>query len=301
MALLESLGFREKFQWVPSQQIHFRFQVDSENMNLFLPEDKMEQIIQMCQSLMSQQTISLRSLFSATYEVTTVVLEPPKIQSLIRSSSYDNLVTLDPPSMEELMWWSTQLHLWNGRDVCPKVPDMIIDTDVSLTGWGIVCAQGGSGIQGRGGSITYCRAPLQCSPSWRIRGTYSTVLPTVMSAGWGDLLPKFYGISLWPMAVVPSEEHKLMSRVSTRSEQLCSRQGVLPGSDIRRMEATQEGVILAETHKLSSSRNALKKYPLGQALPCTSWPRKLAWIIPPLAWYARSNACNSEDLYTSQG
>ena len=36
------------------------------------------------------------------------------------------------------MWWSSQLHLWNGRDVHHKVPDMVIDTDASLTGWGAV-------------------------------------------------------------------------------------------------------------------------------------------------------------------
>lgn len=37
------------------------------------------------------------------------------------------------------MWWSTQLHMWNSRDVSPQVPDMTINTDASLTGWEAVC------------------------------------------------------------------------------------------------------------------------------------------------------------------
>ena len=52
VSLLESLGFtinREKSQLVPSQQVRFLgFQVDSVTMKLFLPEDKIQQIVQMC-------------------------------------------------------------------------------------------------------------------------------------------------------------------------------------------------------------------------------------------------------------
>jgi len=81
---------------------------------------------------------------------TALVSEPPTVQdSVTQTVVFNNLMTLDPPSIEELMRWSTQLYLLNGRDVCPKVPDMIIGTDASLTGWGqcaTVCAQGGCGI-----------------------------------------------------------------------------------------------------------------------------------------------------------
>ena len=66
VSLLEALGFTinwEKSQLVPSQQICFLgFQVDSVKMKLFLPEDKIQQITQMCQNLVSQQVVSLRSL-----------------------------------------------------------------------------------------------------------------------------------------------------------------------------------------------------------------------------------------------
>jgi len=38
----------------------------------------------------------------------------------------------------ELTCWSSQLHLWNGRDAHPKVPHITIDTDASLTSWGAI-------------------------------------------------------------------------------------------------------------------------------------------------------------------
>ena len=70
--LLESLGFtinREKSQLVPSQQIRFLgFQVDSVIMKLFLPEDKIQQIVQMCQNLATQQVIPLGSLSQLYWE-----------------------------------------------------------------------------------------------------------------------------------------------------------------------------------------------------------------------------------------
>ena len=155
VSLLESLGFiinREKSQLVPSQQIRFLgFHVGSVNMKLFLPEDKIQQITQMCQDFIAQQVVSLRNLSQLLGKMcaTTVAVLPDtlwyqnlqqlKIQSLRRSSSYNNLVTLEPSCIEELTWWSTQLHLWNGRDVRPQVPDMRINTDAKLTGWGAVC------------------------------------------------------------------------------------------------------------------------------------------------------------------
>lgn len=66
VSLLESLGFtinREKSQLAPSQQIRFLgFQVDSVIVKLLLPKDNIQQIIQMCHNLATQQVISLRSL-----------------------------------------------------------------------------------------------------------------------------------------------------------------------------------------------------------------------------------------------
>ena len=46
-----------------------------------------------------------------------------------------------PICIEELKWWSSQLHHWSGRDVHPQSSRMMIDTDASpsLVGCNSVC------------------------------------------------------------------------------------------------------------------------------------------------------------------
>jgi len=41
--------------------------------------------------------------------------------------------------MSELHWWSENLMAWNGRDIVQPPPDLVIETDASLIGWGAVC------------------------------------------------------------------------------------------------------------------------------------------------------------------
>ena len=81
VSLLESLGFTinsEKSQLVPTWQIRFLdFIVDLVAMKLSLPEDKLQQLVQMSQSLLSQQTVSLRTRFSTTGATTLAVLPTP--------------------------------------------------------------------------------------------------------------------------------------------------------------------------------------------------------------------------------
>ena len=94
----------------------------------------------MCQNLLTQQVASIpqESLSTAGKDVcynywlhSGINLQQLKIQAFRRSLLYNNL---DPPSIEELTWWSTQLQLWNARDIRPHIPEMMIDTDAPLTG-----------------------------------------------------------------------------------------------------------------------------------------------------------------------
>jgi len=66
-------------------------------------------------------------------------LQQLKIQSLRRSRSFNTLVTLDQRATEELLWWRDYLRTWNGKDIIPPTPDMVIETDASTIGWGAVC------------------------------------------------------------------------------------------------------------------------------------------------------------------
>src|SRR5665647_200122 len=40
--------------------------------------------------------------------------------------------------MENLQWWQTNLHRYNGRPIVPRPPDVTLDTDASEKGWGAV-------------------------------------------------------------------------------------------------------------------------------------------------------------------
>ena len=47
-----------------------------------------------------------------------------------------------------LQWWSQELQKWNGRPIQPPPPDLTIETDASLLGWGVVAdgvSMGGCG------------------------------------------------------------------------------------------------------------------------------------------------------------
>lgn len=46
---------------------------------------------------------------------------------------------LNEEAMLELEWWSIKLKLMNGKTVLAKDPDLIIETDASMQGWGAVC------------------------------------------------------------------------------------------------------------------------------------------------------------------
>ena len=45
---------------------------------------------------------------------------------------------LSPPT-EELNWWDTQMCKWNGKSTLKTEINLIIDSDVSLMGWGACC------------------------------------------------------------------------------------------------------------------------------------------------------------------
>ena len=61
-----------------------------------------------------------------------------KNQELSRSHSFEAMVTLDDSAKEELLRWVHQLTTWNGRAILSQTPDLVVETDASLLGWGAV-------------------------------------------------------------------------------------------------------------------------------------------------------------------
>jgi len=153
--LLESLGFTinlEKSQMIPAQRTQFLgFILDSRLMKFFLPEEKRLGISQECQTLLSQRKVTilqLSQLLGRMAAAAPAVLSAPlryrqlqrlKIGSFRRFESFDTLVTLDQGAIQDLQWWRDHLATGNGREIIQPPPDLVIETDASLTGWGAVC------------------------------------------------------------------------------------------------------------------------------------------------------------------
>ena len=148
------LGFvinQEKSVLSPSHTIQFLgFIVDSALMVISLPQKKVVDITKACQAALLQGTLSVRDLsrligqMSATMRAVLPAplcyrnLQRIKNQELSRSHSFEAMVTLDDSAKEELLRWVHQLTTWNGRAILSQTPDLVVETDASLLGWGAV-------------------------------------------------------------------------------------------------------------------------------------------------------------------
>ena len=74
-------------------------------------------------------------------------LQSLKIYSLQETGSYNAQTTPSPAARDDLAWWLGQLKRWNGRSFIVRQPEVVIQSDASLKGWGAVCQ--GRRIQGR--------------------------------------------------------------------------------------------------------------------------------------------------------
>ena len=55
------------------------------------------------------------------------------------TNSYQTKVKLNQQSLAELKWWKENLLLQNGKPLKIGIPQLIIQTDASKTGWGPEC------------------------------------------------------------------------------------------------------------------------------------------------------------------
>jgi len=55
--------------------------------------------------------------------------------------NYESEVQLSPQAREKLIWWRDSLMAWNGKalELVNGDPDLTIETDASVLGWGAVC------------------------------------------------------------------------------------------------------------------------------------------------------------------
>ena len=182
-------------------------------------------------------------------------LQALKIRSLAASQSFKTEVDLDRASLEELRWWMIEVRKWNGRSILPPQPDLIIETDASLLGWGAV-----SDNNSTGGSVVRSREDSAYQPAGVDRGSicnsgfhegsekYSHSVEDGQHNG--DIVHQSHGryeisgpltCSLRAMAVVPSERDHHHSGVPTGGLQCGSRSRV-PHPEVNRMDVGRQGV-----------------------------------------------------------
>ena len=153
--LLENLGFvinLEKSVFVPTQKLEFLgFVINTIDMILVLPDDKVKSIKSLCRTLLGQQLVSVRDLSQLIGKLTASIqavfpaplhyrhLQHLKNQGLAKGSGYDSCLPLSREAREEIQWWLVHLEAWNGRAILSSPPDLVIETDASKVGWGAVC------------------------------------------------------------------------------------------------------------------------------------------------------------------
>ena len=160
--LLQNLGFIinvKKSILHPCQKIEFLgMEIDSIKMTLSLTPEKVQKVVKTCQNLLRSHSTTLLELTRVVGLLSSTIqaVEPAKIQlrflqqqqivCLRKKMNYQSVITLNTKSRTELTWWIENLRFCNGRTFSQLNPQVIIQTDASLTGWGAVC----NGVQTSG-------------------------------------------------------------------------------------------------------------------------------------------------------
>ena len=154
--LLQCLGFRvntKKSVLEPAQMLDFLgFTVDTVQMELKLPVDKIKKIRAESRAMLKEDQVSGRALarLVGKMSATSPVIPPAPLfyrhlQMALshtlnqHSQCYEAQVPLTQECREELVWWDAHMINWNGKSLLKKEVDMTIDSDASLVGWGATC------------------------------------------------------------------------------------------------------------------------------------------------------------------
>lgn len=125
--------------------------IDSESMTVTLTEDRACSLRVHCSELLRKQQPSIRDLAQVVGKIVASFpavkygplhyrcLEEDKKEALRRNQgNFDKTCFLSLESKAELHWWVRNVQCAH-NDVYVKDPDLIINTDASLIGWGCVC------------------------------------------------------------------------------------------------------------------------------------------------------------------
>ena len=153
--LLQSLGFLiniKKSELKPTQKIQFLgVEIDSSQMVISLPQDKVLKIKSQCQEILKGKTVKIRELASLIGRLSssTIAILPAPLQyrslqrkqilELASGKNFESSVDLSEEITKEINWWIQNLNLNNGKTLIAVSPQMTISTDASNQGWGAFC------------------------------------------------------------------------------------------------------------------------------------------------------------------
>jgi len=137
--LLENLGYivNKKSILTPCHYIEFLgMTMNSQSMELKLPEDKIKKIKTKALHFLAVSNISAQSLtkFLGKLNAASPALQMAPLschsfqvclgQTLaVHSQDYQSTVTLSPQAKEDLQWWEQHLISWNGRSLISQHPE----------------------------------------------------------------------------------------------------------------------------------------------------------------------------------
>ena len=118
-------------------------------MRVSLPQLKVENLISKCKEIVQSDHTTIHKIASligslnATAEAVVPAalyvreLQMHKTKCLVKTPTYKAEVTLQDHCKEEIHWWIQSLSQWNGKHIISQEPDIVLETDASLEGWGV--------------------------------------------------------------------------------------------------------------------------------------------------------------------
>lgn len=150
---LTELGFyinTEKSCLIPTTRIvYLGHVIDSVEFKVFLPLEKIEKIIQVCNEVLSSEKLTIRKvaqlvgLFTSSKNAIRLsrffyrYLSKDKVKALLENDdNFDALMKLSLESQNEIKWWLENVREKNGSDIRPPKIEYYLETDSSKSGWG---------------------------------------------------------------------------------------------------------------------------------------------------------------------
>ena len=152
--LMTNLGFimnDDKSIFIPSQQVtYLGFIIDSVLMIVTLPLEKINKVVSLCKKLYNVAMVSIREVAKVIGVLVSCFpaveygrlyyreLEKAKINALkSHLGNFDEQMVVSAEMKLELKWWMENIHC-QVRHIYRSSPQVIIQTDSSLEGWGVV-------------------------------------------------------------------------------------------------------------------------------------------------------------------